>query len=95
MCVAPGFLIYVVNLISFIDLDLIKNCEIEIDRLHVCLDIFYCSLFKVYYWDLLISCHVRNNNYEFCKVWIFENKIASITCAYMNVKIYCKYQLIK
>ena len=56
----------------------------EIDRLHVCLDIFYCSLFKVYYWvhNLLISCHVRNNNYELCKVWLFENKIANMTCAY-------------
>ena len=67
----------------------------EIDRLHVCLDIFYCSLSKVYYWvhipvDLLIGCHVRNNNYAMCKVWIFENKIANITCAYMNVKMYYK-----
>ena len=46
LCVAPGVLIYVVNLISFIYLDLIKKCD-ENDRLHVCLDIFYCSLFKV------------------------------------------------
>ena len=28
VCVAPGVLIYVVNLIYFIDLDLIKNCEV-------------------------------------------------------------------
>ena len=48
----------------------------------------------MYVWstDLLISCHVRNNNYVLCRVWIFENKIAN-TCA--NVKIYYKYQLIK
>ena len=34
--------------------------------------------------DLLISCHVRNNNYALCQVWIFLNKIANITCAYIN-----------
>ena len=28
VCVAPGVLIYVVNLISFIDIDIIQNCDV-------------------------------------------------------------------
>ena len=53
MYVAPGVLIYVVNLIYFIDLDLITivmwfDMEIEIDMYFW--NIFYCSLLKVYYW---------------------------------------------
>ena len=40
-----------------------------------------CLKYTIGSTDLLISCHVRNNNYALCKVWIFENKIANITCA--------------
>ena len=34
--------------------------------------------------DLFISCHVRNNNYELCKAWIFENKISN---GYLKIKL--------
>ena len=76
MC-CPGVLIYVVNLISFIDLDLIKIVMwCEIDYMY---DWTYSIVLRLKYiigsTDLLISCHVRNNNYELCKVWIFENKL--------------------
>ena len=37
-----------------------------------------CLKYTIGSTDLLISCHVRNNNYALCKVWIFENKIANI-----------------
>ena len=64
LCVFPpgywsGVLIYVVNLIYFIDLDLIKIVMwCEIDRLHVlvCLDILYCSLSKVYWGIIIMQC---------------------------------------
>ena len=59
----------------------------EIDRLHVCLDIFYCSLSKVYYWvhrpvDLLISCHViimHSVKYVYLKIKL---QIYSNMCTY-------------
>ena len=45
----------------------------------------YCIVFCLKYFlgstDLLISGHMRNNNYELYKVWILENKITNITCA--------------
>ena len=67
-----------------------------IDYMYVWTDsIDLCLKYVIRSTDLLTSCHVRNNNYELYKVWTFENKIANITCAYMNVKLYYKYQLIK
>ena len=55
----------------------------------------FCLKYIIGSTDLLINCHVRNNNFKLYKIWIFKNKIANMTCAYMNVKIYHKYQLIK
>ena len=75
-----------------------------IDILRLCLDRFYFVFYflgLMYFLgstDLFKSCHVSNDNYELYKVWIFENKIAIITCAQssicvdMNVKIYYKHQ---
>ena len=47
-------------------------------ELYVCTySIVLCLKYIIGFTDLLISCHVRNNNYELCKVWIFGNKITS------------------
>ena len=72
----------------------------EIDRLDLYMYVWTYSIvlslkYIIESTDMLISCHVRNNNYALCQVWIFENKIANITCAYINVNIYYKNQLIK
>ena len=48
----------------------------EIDRLGLYMyvwtySIVLCLKYIIESTDLLISCHVRNNNYALCQVWIF------------------------
>ena len=66
-----------------------KLCGVKlIDYIYVWIySIVLCLKYIIGSTDMLISCHMRNNNYELCEVWIFENKIANITCAYMNENV--------